>query len=122
MHRGRCLSRVWVASGGGWPTGLELSRLYRVARPVLTSGDKKVTKMSLDSSPRSATKRPRKGSPIVVENAAGKITIYATGSAYTLAWTAGGERHREKRATLDDAHDRARKILADLRAGTAHVR
>jgi len=78
--------------------------------------------MSSNSSPTSATKRPRKGSPIVVENAAGKITIYATGAAYTLAWTAGGERHREKRATLDDAYDRARKILADLRAGTAHVR
>ena len=78
--------------------------------------------MSLNSSPTSATKRPRKGSPIVVENASGKITIYATGTDYTLAWTAGGERRREKRRTLDDAHDRARKILADLRAGSGHLR
>ena len=78
--------------------------------------------MSSNSSPTSATKRPRKGSPIVVENAAGKITIYATGTDYTLAWTAGGERRREKRRTLEDAHDRARKILADLRAGSGHLR
>ena len=70
----------------------------------------------------SATIRPRKGSPVVVENAAGKIKIYATGSAYTLSWTAGGERRREKRATLEAARDRAREILADLRSGTAHVR
>jgi integrase len=74
------------------------------------------------SSSKNATKRPRRGSPVVVENAAGKVSIYATGLAYTLVWTAGGQRRREKRSTLVAAYGRARKILADLRTGTAHVR
>lgn len=87
-----------------------------------TQGDRKATKAWVDSSTTSGTKRPRKGSPIVVENAAGKVVIYATGASYTLVWTGGGERRREKRSTLEAAHERARKILADLRAGTAHVR
>jgi len=70
----------------------------------------------------SATTRPRKGSPVVIENAAGKVKIYATGAAYTLSWTAGGERRREKRATLEAARERARGILGDLRSGAGHVR
>ena len=107
---------------GGWPTGLELRRFHRGVRRILTRGDKKVTKMKENSSSKSATKHPRKGSPVVVENAAGKVSIYATGGAYTLVWTAGGERRREKRVTLQSAHARARSILADMRTGTAHVR
>jgi len=61
---------------------------------------------------------PKAGKPVTL----GSVKLYSTGSAFTLAWYAGGERKREKRNTLDSAQARAREINADLSNGSAHVR
>lgn len=98
-------------------------RRTNLAKWILTRGERKMRKMTDNSSRQNATRRMRRGSSVMVENAAGKITIYATGSAEALVRTDGGQPRREKRAACEATRQRrARQILADLRTGTVHLR
>jgi integrase len=68
-------------------------------------------------------RKPRKTGPVAtITGPAGEVKIYRTGPAFTLSYYVGLERKREKRATLEDAKDRAQKILTDHRSGRQHVR
>jgi integrase len=65
---------------------------------------------------------PKTGKPTPITGKAGTVTVYKTGTAFTLAWMAGGERKREKRKDWTNAQARAKEILADLGTGAAHIR
>jgi integrase len=69
-----------------------------------------------------APQAPKQGKPTKITGKAGFVTIYATGTAFTLAYVSGGERKREKRNEWPTALERAREILEDLNTGAAHVR